>query len=125
MIQLVATRDKDSTAQKSGVIYRYKCTQADCEEEYIGELGRTFRDRLKEHLIAPSFIYQHSQAMGHPFSVDCFIIIGGEEHGITRIIKEDMFICVNAPFLNRKLGKYQLPNIWDEVLQDTPSLHLR
>ena len=26
---------KDSILQKSGVIYRYKCTQVDCEEEYI------------------------------------------------------------------------------------------
>ena len=59
---LVAPKDKDSTVQKSGVIYRHECTQADCEEEYIGELGRTFGDRLKEHM-SPSPIYQHSHGM--------------------------------------------------------------
>ena len=50
----VATKDKESTTQKSGVIYGYKCTQADCDEEYIRELGRIFSDRLKEYLRDPS-----------------------------------------------------------------------
>ena len=121
----VAPKDKDPTVQKSGVIYRYKCTQVDYEEGYIGELGRTFGDRLKEHLRAPSPIYQHSQAMGHPISVDCFTIIGREVHDITRTIKEAMYIQVSDASLNRNMGKYQHLHIRDEVLQDTPSLHVR
>ena len=32
---------------------------------------------------------------------------------------------VNDPSLNKNLGKYQLPYIWDEVQQDTPSLYLK
>ena len=44
---LVAPKDKDTIMQESGVIYQFNCTQVDCEEEYIGELGRTFGDRLK------------------------------------------------------------------------------
>ena len=59
---LMAPKDKDSFIQKSGVIYRYKCTQADCEEEYIREFGRTFGDRLKEHLRSP-FPYLPTQHM--------------------------------------------------------------
>ena len=39
---LVHHKDKDTILKKSGVIYRYKCGRADCEEEYIGESGRTF-----------------------------------------------------------------------------------
>ena len=27
--------------------------------------------------------------------------------------------------MNRNLGKYQLPNIWDQILQDTPALQLK
>ena len=50
---LVAPKDKDSTTQKSGVIYWLKCTQASCDEKYSGESGRTFGDRLKEHFRAP------------------------------------------------------------------------
>ena len=51
---LVAQEDKDTITQKSGVIYQFECTQAGCEQEYIGELGRTVGDRLKEHLRPPS-----------------------------------------------------------------------
>ena len=46
---LVHPKDKDNILQKSGVIYRYKCGRVDCEEEYIGESGRTFTERFREH----------------------------------------------------------------------------
>ena len=39
--------------------------------------------------------------------------------------EETMFIRVNDPSLNRNLGKDWLPHIWDEVMQDTPTLHFR
>ena len=97
---------------------------ADCEEN-IEKSGRTLGNRLKEHFRCPSPIYQHSQATEHPIRVDCFTIIDREAHCITGTIKEAIFIHVNDPSLDRNLGKYQLPHIWDEVLQDTASLNLR
>ena len=48
-----------------------------------------------------------------------------ETQGPSRNIKEAMFICVNDPSLNRNLGKYQLPHIWDNILQDTPALQVK
>ena len=94
---------------KGWVICHFKCLLADCLEEYIYESRRTFGDRLREHLRAPSPTYHHSQATGHLVDVDCFISMDREAHGITRTIKEYMFIHVNNPSLNRNLGKYQLP----------------
>ena len=93
------------------IIYRYKCTEVHCEEEFIGKLGRTFGERLKEHLRVPFPIYQHSQAMGHHISVDCFTIIDREAHGTTRTTKEAMYIQVNDPSLNMSRAKYQLLHI--------------
>ena len=49
---LVASKDKDTICSKSGVIYHFKCPQVECLEEYIGKSGRTFGDRLREHLRA-------------------------------------------------------------------------
>ena len=40
--------------KKSGVIYRFKCDRLECDEEYIGETSRTFGERYREHLKAPS-----------------------------------------------------------------------
>ena len=48
-----------------------------------------------------------------------------ETQGLTRNIKEAMYIKVNDPSLNRNLGKFQLPQVWDQVLKDTPSLQLK
>ena len=122
---LVAPSNKDTITQKSGVVYRFKCTQTDCKEKYIGESGRTFEERLKEHCWAPSPIYELSNTSGNCINVDSFTTVGREMHGITRTIRKAMFIRVNDPSFNHNLGKFQLPNIWDGVLQDTPALHLR
>ena len=105
---LLAPKDKDTTTQKTGVIYQLKCTKVGCEDEYIGESGRTFGDRLKNTSEHPP-IYQQSQATGNLINMDCFSIVCRETHNISRTIKEDMFIHINNPSLNRNLGKYQLP----------------
>ena len=47
---LVHPKDKDDILKKSGVIYRYRCDRVDCGEEYIGESGRTFAEKFREHL---------------------------------------------------------------------------
>ena len=54
---LVLSKDKDNIKKKSNVIYWFKCDKIDREEEYIGESSRTFEERYKEHLKAPSPIH--------------------------------------------------------------------
>ena len=44
------------------------------------------------------------------------IMIGREGQNMARAIKEAMYIRVNNPMLNRNIGKYTLPNIWNKVL---------
>ena len=110
---------------QSGVIYRYKCPNINCTEQYIGESGRTLGDRYKEHLKPPSPIHLHTSATGCPVSPECFSIVDRESQGLARNTKEAMYIRVNGPSLNRNLGKLQLPHVWDQVLKDTPSLHLK
>ena len=124
-ILLMAPKDKDHKLQKSVIIYNYKYPHINCPEQYIGESGRTLGDRLKEHLRVPSPIHQHKSTTGHPISPDCFKIIHREPQGVTRNIKEAMFIRVNDTSLNRNIGKYQLPHIWYQILQDTPTLQLK
>ena len=70
---LMAPKDKDHILKKSGVIYRYRCDRVECDEEYIGESARTFAERFKEHLKAPSPIYDHSNRSGHNVNTDNFM----------------------------------------------------
>ena len=123
--QVVTPKDKGPKLPKSGVIYHYKCPHINCAEPYTGETGRTLRDRVNECLKAPSPIHLHSNTKGHPLDTHCLNIIHKETHSSSRTIKEAMFIRVNVPMLNRNLGKYQLPYVWDNILQGTPTLQLK
>ena len=108
--------------KQSNIIYWYRCGRAECDDKYIGESARTFEERFKEHLKAPSPIYEQDNTTGHKTTVENFKIIGREGHGISRTIKEAIYIRVNNPTLNRNVGKYNLPHIWDKVLFVTPEL---
>ena len=81
--ELVAPKDKDHLTKKSGIIYRYKCDRLECDEEYIGETARTFGERYKEHLKAPSPIYDHSNTTGHNITLNNFSIVGREEQNLS------------------------------------------
>ena len=97
----------------------------DSDEEYIGESGRTFTERFREHMKAPSPIHDHHNTTGHEMSLDNFSIVGREDQGIARTIKEAILIRVSDPSLNRNIGKFQLPHIWDEVLVKSSELKFK
>ena len=122
---LMVPKDQDPMQKRSGVIYRYKCDRVQCEEENIDEPSRTFGERFKEHLKAPSLIFDHYYITGHNVTIENFSIVGRENQNLMRTIKEALYIRVNNPSLNRNIGKYHLPHIWDEVLFNTSELKLK
>ena len=122
---LMNPKDQDPILKKSGVIYRYKCGRVDCDEEYIGESSRSFGERFKEHQKAPSPIHDHRNITGHQVTIENFNIVGREDQNLSRAIKEALYIRVNNPSLNKNIGKFHLPHIWDEVLFNTSELKLK
>ena len=121
----MAPKDKDPIMKKSRVIYRYRCNWVDCDEEYFGESSRVFGERFKEHQKAPSPIFDHTNITGHNINIENISIVGREDQNLKRAIKEALFIRVNDPSLNRNVGKFHLPYIWDEVLFNTSELKLK
>ena len=122
---LVSSKDKDPMVNQSGIIYWYQCGDLGCDDEYIGETSRTFGERYKENLKAPSPIHHHGNQTGHPNSHNNFQIIGREGHNLARNKKESIVIRVNNPTLNNNIGKFNLPHIWDRVLLNTQGLNLK
>ena len=59
---------------------------------------------------------------GHSVTTDNFSIVGREDQNLLRTIKEALYIRVNNPSLNKNIGKYHLPHIWDEVLHNISEL---
>ena len=90
--------------------------------EFWGESGRTFGERYKEHLKAPSPIFLHQNSSGHATTLNNFKIIAREENSLARTIRESIYIKVNNPTLNRNIGKYNLPHIWDKILFSIPEM---
>ena len=121
---LVHPKNRDTILQKSGVIYRFRYGRVNCEEECFWESGRTFAERFREHMKGPSPVYDY-HITGHEMSLDNFSIVGREDQNIARTIKETILIRVNDLSLNRNIGKYQLPHIWDEVLVKAPELKFK
>ena len=99
--------------------------RVECEDEYIGETARTFGERFKEHLKCPFPIYDHSNITGYNTTLDNFSIMEREDQNLMRLIKEAIYIRVNGPSLNKNIGKYHLPHIWDEVLNNITELKLK
>ena len=91
----------------------------------FGETSRTFGERYREHLKAPSPINDHSNISGHTTLLENFSIVGREEHNLSRLIKESMYIRVNGPSLNKNIGEFHLPHLWDEVLNNSRELKLK
>ena len=70
-------------------------------------------------------IFDHFNTTGHSISVENFNIVEREDQNLRRAIKKALCIRVNNPSLNRNIGKYHLPHIWDEVLFNIPELKLK
>ena len=88
--------------KQSNIIYWYRCGRTECDDEYNGGYSRTFEERFKEHFKAPSPIYEHDNTTG-----------------------QVIYIRVNNPTLNRNVGKYNLPHIWDKGLFANPELKVK
>ena len=97
----------------------------ECDEEYIGESARNFGERFKEHLKAPSPIYDHSNISGHTVTIENFSLLGREDQNLIRTIKEALYIRANNPSLDRNVDKFHLPHISDEVLLNISELKLK
>ena len=75
--------------------FRGQCGDIACREEYIRKTSRTLGERSKEHLKQPSPIHVHIQQTGHIPTTNNFNIIGREDQGLARTIKEAIYIKVN------------------------------
>ena len=122
---LMAPKDNDLINSKSGVIYRYQCNEQGCGEEYMENLAEPLQKGSKSIKNPLSQYFDHCNTSGHKININKFTIVGREDQNITRAIKEAILIRVNDPSLNKNIGKYHLPNIWNEVLHKTSELKFK
>ena len=79
--------------------------------------------RTPEGTIPHTFAQPPNRAQHQPRQLQ-HIRQGGPGPNQTRLIKESIYIRVKSPILNRNIGKFNLSNIWDGFLLNTPGLKL-
>ena len=117
-------KDQDPKDSKSGVIYSYQWQDITCGEEYVGETSMSLGERHKDHLKGPSPIHVHIQQTGHNVSSDNFNMIGREDRGLARTIKDAIYIRVNNPSSNRNVGKYPLSHLFILIVPVFTTKHM-
>ena len=59
-------------------MYWFKYGKTECDDEYMGGSSRTFEERYKEHMKAPSPIFGYQNITGHTATVENFKILSRE-----------------------------------------------
>ena len=95
--KLVHPKDKSALENRTDIIYKISCTK--CDMSYIGETGRSLKDRLTEHKRAfrlnnpgLSAVAEHAIDTGHKIRWDDAHIIDVETYFWPRKVKEAIWI---------------------------------
>ena len=108
---LFSVKDSVPRELRSRVIYKFTC--ACCNACYIGETGRHFSTRVREHLFSDksSHIFKHllsSERCCQSCSADCFEILDSAPTKFQLKLKEAMHINWEKPNLNQQVHHVNL-----------------
>ena len=100
-------------AQKTVIIYHWKCPANNCTAEYIGETNRSLKKRVLDHRNqTTSAIRIHPISTKHPKAeLKDFTIIDRDSNTPHHKAKETLHIHIKDPSLNRNIGKVRTPSI--------------
>ena len=110
-------RKKPGQLEKHGLVYRIPCSA--CPWSYIGETGRTLRERVAEHKravrdwVTSSEIANHVAETGHAMNWEASAILSLESHHFRRVFKEAWFTRVQGSG-NRVF--HELDGAWGPLL---------
>ena len=133
---VVHPKDKVKDEEKTELIYRVLCKN--CSSSYIGQTGRKFGLRVKEHkkevdsftagtqiqayraressVTHKSAITDHAVEENHVIDWDKAKVVDREAQQQTRWIKEALWIRKTPMCMNRDAGSYQLSHTWDQLI---------
>ena len=119
-------KDPIADAQKTNIIYHWKCPAHSYTAEYIGETIRSLRERVSDHKTqTTSAIRNHHISTKHPKAeIKVFTIIDRESNILHHQAKEALHICIKDPSLNRNISKVRIPSVFNKLLKPPRQLEL-
>ena len=115
-------------AQKTDIIYHWKCPANNCTAEYIGETNRSLKERVSDHSNqTTSVIRNHHISTKHPKAeLKDFTIIERdrerESNTVHHQAKEVLYIHIKDPSLNRNIGKVRIPSVFNKLFKPSRQL---
>ena len=112
-------KDPIPDAQKTDLIYHWKCPANNCTVEYIGETNRSLKERVSDHTNqTTSAIRNHHISTKHPKAeLKDFPIIDRESNILHHQAKEALHIHIKDLSLNRNIGKVRIPSVFNKFLK--------
>ena len=119
-------KDPIPDAQKTDIIYLWKCPAVNCTAEYIGETNRSLKERVSDHRNkTTSAIRNHLIYTKHPKAeLKDFTIIERDNNTLHHWAKEALHICIKDPSLNRNTAKVRIPSVFNKLLKPSRQLEL-
>ena len=123
---LMHPKDPIPDAQKTDIIYHWKCPADNCTAEYIGETNRSLKERVSDHRnLTTSAIRNHHISTKHPKAEHKdFTIIDRDSNTLHHWAKEALHNCIKDPSLNRNIGKVRIPSVFNKLLKPSRQLEL-
>ena len=117
-------KDPVPDAQKTDIIYHWKCPANNCTAEYIGETNRSLKERVPNHRNqTTSAIRNIHISTKHPKTeLKDFTIIDRDSNTLQHQAKEALHICIKDPSLNRNIGKVRIPSVFNKILKPPTQL---
>ena len=119
-------KDAIPVAQKTDIIYHWKCPANNCSAEYISETNRSLKERVSDHRNqTTSAIRNHHIPTKHPKAeLKDFTIIDRGRKTLHHQAKEALHIHIKDPSFNRNIGKVRMPSVFNKLLKAPRQLEL-
>ena len=125
---LVRPKDALEPSKQGGVVYKIPWK---CGKVYIGETGRSMRERMKEHdedirfiRTQTSAVAEHANETGHIPIWSNVKFIDRDPHWYTPRVKEAIHIRLHPNNINRESG-IEIPRAWIPTIKQQNSRFMR
>ena len=110
-------KDKIPSQLKQHIIYKWSCSDENCNISCIGESSRCLENRIKGHNNhVTSAIYQHNVSSNHPIvNNSYFKIIDQDSKQVAREAREAIHIRINNPVLKWNSRKMCIQEIFNSL----------
>ena len=114
-------------AQKTDIIYHWKCPANNCTAEYICKTNRSLKERVSDNRNqTTSAIRNKHISTKHPKAeLKDFTIIDRESNTLHHQAKEALYIHIKDSSLNRNIGKVRIPSVFNKLLKPSRQLELQ